>query len=711
MELRERTELLIDGMREARTKRGRWMALVTALAFLTGGNVFWELREIGMAVTEEDMCSLEPHEHSEECYDEDGNLICGKEEHTHTAACFSDENADVETAEIWEQTLPEREGLARQEQVALIAESQLGYAESVNNFILGEDETQHGYTRYGAWYGNPYGEWNTMFTYFCLYYAGVSAEEIPCIGNARTWQVKLSECGLIRPPDTEQILGYVAIPEPDTPTDEENSEETPPNQEESPPEITDESSPDAENAPNEEQPAAPESEQPLVTYRAEAPSGIQVSAVAAEGVFSADTVMTVMDVPREEALQAAAEGLSTDAGALDAIAVDISFYAADGTELEPTGGVDVQITLPETQQLEGENFTLLHVADDGAVQTVEAEITGDAVVFTAERFSVYVLTSNWVDKDLVVTVNGQSFPNSADNPYVVYVGDEFSVVTKAKIFQDGQGYPYISNSGESILSVVDTTYHPDEIIDGDNYRVIQKTYRATATGTEVIHLTKDDTWADDPFYVMVIEKPELYVTTALGERHKDEVHEYIDWFAGWFSDNPDDFVTDGNGIPKYVKNLAADANSNWIGYALYRISVGDDVELVSYVPASLASAYSFAEGNSGTHTEDLLTIYNQPAEYVGDGMVRKSAIVHADTSGSSKRTGVQFGGDYFYIVVDNDDKILSHADIEIADGGTYTVVYETTDVAGNRTTTTIIYDALVSAVNTCKILPVICTFV
>lgn len=53
-----------------------------------------------------------------------------------------------------------------------IAQRQLGYTESAKNFTvdkaLGETLAQaHHYTRYGDWYGNPYGNWNVMFVAFC----------------------------------------------------------------------------------------------------------------------------------------------------------------------------------------------------------------------------------------------------------------------------------------------------------------------------------------------------------------------------------------------------------------------------------------------------------------------------------------------------------------------------------------------------------------
>ena len=136
-------------------------------------------------------CGKDTHTHGEACRDENGELVCGTEEHTHSLACYADPGADVETAELWEQTFAgvPLTGNWRQDTLA-IAETQLGYAESTKNYVVAEDgETVKGYTRYGAWCGEPYGDWNVMFLTFCLHYAGV--EGVPpdrdCGGWVTAW--------------------------------------------------------------------------------------------------------------------------------------------------------------------------------------------------------------------------------------------------------------------------------------------------------------------------------------------------------------------------------------------------------------------------------------------------------------------------------------------------------------------------------------------
>lgn len=141
-------------------------------------------------------CGKEPHTHGEDCRDEQGELTCTLEEHTHSLACYADPTADVETAEIWEQTFGDvtLTGDWRLDALA-IAQSQLGYAESTKNYVLAEDgQTLMGYTRYGAWQGDPYGHWNAMFVAFCLHYGG--AENIPMDKDCGSWAAALADAFL-----------------------------------------------------------------------------------------------------------------------------------------------------------------------------------------------------------------------------------------------------------------------------------------------------------------------------------------------------------------------------------------------------------------------------------------------------------------------------------------------------------------------------------
>lgn len=430
-------------LRRAKKKRRQFACAVTAMSVVVSGSVFWQLRGIGTAMTNYGLPS----------YDDSGG----------TALPLSNPS-DLETAEIWEATIPPLSDNAG-ENLALIAESQLGYKESASDFVHAEDgESHNGYTRYGAWYGNPYGDWNTLFTYFCMNYAGLKQEVIPYGSGCWAWSLELDKAGFITsvtrgspkrgdillidsngdgkadtsaivcgtveegeapgisviegdvdgcvaqkfyPYDHEGFIGTVSldgiVPEPPVMN---------------------------------EAPALPTE----LLFSSDSDSGIHVEASADAGAFPDDTAMTVYDISQDEAVQAAAGHFGEDElDNISAVAVDITFTSPDGEELEPAEGtsVRVSISLPEEQALEGESFSLLHISDEGDIQQVEdAEVSAEGAQFEAESFSVYVVTSNGTarDKKSLIMANGLRGDNSATNPYVIGVGEPIEV------WYDGDDY-------------------------------------------------------------------------------------------------------------------------------------------------------------------------------------------------------------------------------------------------------------------------------
>ena len=106
----------------------------------------------------------------------------------------SDDTADVEDASYWETTIPDLSDCETwAEKLLAVAGSQLGYHESILNFRVDNDGNHKGYTRYGEWYGNPYGDWCAMFVSFCLKYAGIDEEAIPQNANCSDWVTNLKK--------------------------------------------------------------------------------------------------------------------------------------------------------------------------------------------------------------------------------------------------------------------------------------------------------------------------------------------------------------------------------------------------------------------------------------------------------------------------------------------------------------------------------------
>ena len=121
--------------------------------------------------------------------DEDDKDVNGDEEEEEKLE--SDPEADLESPASWSRAiLGITYGDDYRENLIRAAITQLGYTESVLNFeVFEEEERNKGYTRYGDWYGDEYGDWCAMFVAFCLRYSGNDIMTID--SNCEEWKNKL----------------------------------------------------------------------------------------------------------------------------------------------------------------------------------------------------------------------------------------------------------------------------------------------------------------------------------------------------------------------------------------------------------------------------------------------------------------------------------------------------------------------------------------
>lgn len=191
--MQEWTSLYLSQLRKNNSLRAGIRQTVLILSLLVILVVFWWLKLTGITLAGEAFCGKTEHNHSQGC----AANGCDLGEHIHDATCYSNVKADLETAEDWELTLA---GLHRSqvtaENVVAVATSQLGYAESILNFQVDTHGVRRGITRYGQWYGNPYGDWQAMFVSFCLYYAGL--EDLPANAGVESMRLEWAEAGLYR---------------------------------------------------------------------------------------------------------------------------------------------------------------------------------------------------------------------------------------------------------------------------------------------------------------------------------------------------------------------------------------------------------------------------------------------------------------------------------------------------------------------------------
>ena len=113
-----------------------------------------------------------------------------------------DTSVDLEGAPIWERPFQELmlSGDYAQDFLTVVR-TQMWYTESEDNFEPVWNSAlnrwdKNGYTRYGAWYGFPYGGWCAMFLSFCLKYASVPQDVFPWESSSENWAAALAGRGL-----------------------------------------------------------------------------------------------------------------------------------------------------------------------------------------------------------------------------------------------------------------------------------------------------------------------------------------------------------------------------------------------------------------------------------------------------------------------------------------------------------------------------------
>lgn len=143
----------------------------------------------------------------------------------------------------------------------------------------------------------------------------------------------------------------------------------------------------------------PVEEQPVVVTDDE--TGIKIG--AEEGVLPPDTSLVVE--PSNFVLTDAAGKFT---------AFDISLENS-GAKIQPNGKVQVSIPIPAGY--DRERLTVYHIAEDGAKTELPCAVTGDAVTFETDHFSLYVVAEKAADDNVL---SGEE-PNQKSGTPVIWI--------------------------------------------------------------------------------------------------------------------------------------------------------------------------------------------------------------------------------------------------------------------------------------------------
>jgi fibro-slime domain-containing protein/LPXTG-motif cell wall-anchored protein len=330
-----------------------------------------------------------------------------------------DPEADTEDASDWEELFREIEqtGVWADDLIAL-AETQIGYTESERNFITDEEGRKHGYTRYGAWYGDSYRTWDSLFILFNLHYAGITEQDFPYEADCEDWVESLKEAEMFREVDT-YIPGKGDLVFADTDDDGVTDHaaivrKVVFNLEGRPEELVVVEG-DTDNAVRENRyefynplitgfaqlPENPElaEQEPQVFALTGSANRVDVTVLYEEGAFPEGTTMEVKTVGNRNVITAINETVSEENKEVVRVqAVDIIFRDTEGTEIEPRKPIRVTMKSRSVPQAATEKPVVVHVDDNAGPAVIETstpedepEDTREAVTFEAGSFSIYAI--------------------------------------------------------------------------------------------------------------------------------------------------------------------------------------------------------------------------------------------------------------------------------------------------------------------------------
>ena len=224
-------------------------------------------------------------------------------------------------------------------------------------------------------------------------------------------------------------------------------------------------------------------------------NGLQVEVTADEGTFPAGTTMTVTAVNNGAVRDSVTEVVGEDAGNI--VAVDITFYDADGNEIEPLQEVHVAFG----NILLGSACSIVHIDSDGQAEKlagVSYDRDGRKASLESDQFSVYAVVEEGSTGDNArATVNFYGWDSDKESVSKLvatyYVKNSDTADELLQIVSDpgagtlDTGYIFHGWSIDAAGANADTDY--DTANYGDDYSTTTKPYTIEGIRTYLEGLT------------------------------------------------------------------------------------------------------------------------------------------------------------------------------------------------------------------------------
>ncbi len=457
------------------------------------------------------------------------------------------------------------------------------------------------------------------------------------------------------------------------------------------------------------------------------PEGAQF--VVTEKTLSEEEVALVEDAMGEDSADAPEEKQGEDGQTEETVADYVAYdmhFEVNGAEVEPQGGTvsvvisynDALVMTPADEKaddmeiVEGSaEYQVLHLADDSTVEDVTDSVsaTDDGKVsevgFTTDSFSTFVIRGGWmtiagsieifIDKirlgtheytninidDASGIYTGFFDGNHDYRRYVVYVGETMQLSAAVP----SSGAWKFEGGSDGIGSV-----------NGTSNAVSSGKLTASFTGERVGDcsiLLKNGDNTEKTFYITV--KEPIYVKTKIDNiRHKDTINENLPGITTGYGE--ENYIwnpiasEDGSHERLYIKNfgMIKDGDANGGKYVAYP---GDTISLTGV--SNGGSEFSIDSSYGGI----------QEVTHSKDGNRATITCKVKEDAETGKQTYIQFGNEKFYIYVKPSENDANHFDIEIKDGGTYTITETQIDATGKETKIETVYNVFVCGVNYCNV--------
>ncbi|WP_026661711.1 InlB B-repeat-containing protein [Butyrivibrio proteoclasticus] len=283
--------------------------------------------------------------------------------------------------------------------------------------------------------------------------------------------------------------------------------------------------------------------------------GIHVEVQAEEGVFPAGTTMVVNAISDLVAIDTAKEALGDNVQ--QAKGVDITFYNADGQEIEPSDSKYVHVSISLSSELSGETFSVLHKDDAGNTEKV-ANANSDGASFNANAFSVYIVagegdSSHDTEDQRAICTFTFYVDTTEFNTQLVKEGDTLAHPgIPSGLGSDDEFLGWFTSDGQEVkFGKVEHVTADSKV---DVYAKIQTTYYLTYIGVdgEVVHVKKK---------VFVTGESTMVDVNDITTKPKNDTQSFYGWSL---KKNSKDIITGQVDIAKVHEVFAVATDVHWI---------------------------------------------------------------------------------------------------------------------------------------------------